>query len=267
MKKEVTKRSSEREVRGTKEWAAHSANITIGCEHNCTYCYSRDAYKKYDKTGIAWENERLDEDAFGKKWNKKEGTIMFPTKHDITLGNVDDSIIFLTKLLEVGNNILIVSKPDPVVIDKLSEALLSFKDNILFRFTIGSLNDDILKFWEQGAPSFNERFEALKIAFNKGYETSISMEPLLDNNPEDTLKLVNFFKPFVTNSIWIGKMNRPEERLDKITPFIEEYLSKQNDENIFTIYEMFKNDPAVKWKESFKKVVGLEVPVESGLDV
>lgn len=62
-------------------------------------------------------------------------------------------------------------------------------------------------------------------------------------------------------------MNRPEERLDKITPFIEEYLSKQNDENIFTIYEMFKNDPAVKWKESFKKVVGLEIHTEPGMDV
>jgi DNA repair photolyase len=254
-------------VFGTKEWAAHSANITIGCEHNCKYCYSRDAYNSYDKTGISWENERLDEISFNKKWNKKEGTIMFPTKHDITLGNVDASIIFLTKLLEVGNNILIVSKPDPVVIDKLSEALLPYRNNILFRFTIGSLNDDILKFWEPGAPSFNERFEALKIVFNKGYETSISMEPLLDNNPIDTFTLVEKFRPYVTNSIWIGKMNKPEKRLDEITPFISDYLSRQNDENIILIYNMFKYDLLIKWKESIKKIVGLDIPTEEGLDI
>lgn len=54
-------------VFGTKEWAAHSANVTIGCSHNCTYCYSRDAYESYDKSGIPWENERRDEKNFNKE--------------------------------------------------------------------------------------------------------------------------------------------------------------------------------------------------------
>jgi hypothetical protein len=62
-------------------------------------------------------------------------------------------------------------------------------------------------------------------------------------------------------------MNRADERLPFKNDFIENYLSKQNDENIYEIYEMFKNDPLIKWKESIKKVVGLEIPTESGLDI
>lgn len=256
-----------KEIFGTKEWAAHSANVTIGCSHNCTYCYSRDAYKKYDKSGISWEVERVDEKALNKKWTKKEGTIMFPTKHDITIHNLSDCVTVLTNILNAGNTVLIVSKPDPIVVRELIDHLEPYKDNILFRFTIGSINDDILSFWEPGAPTFEERFESLRIAYNAGFETSVSMEPLLDNTPEETLILVNALKPYVTNSIWIGKMNRPEERLDTITPFIEEYLSNQDDANILVIYNVFKNDEKIKWKESIKKVVGLEVPSEAGLDM
>jgi hypothetical protein len=33
------------------------------------------------------------------------------------------------------------------------------------------------------------------------------------------------------------------------------------------LYARFKNDPMIKWKESIKKIVGIEVPVEKGLDV
>lgn len=256
-----------KEVFGTKEWAAHSANVTIGCSHNCTYCYSREAYKKYDKSGLPWEVERTDEKALNKVWTKKEGTIMFPTKHDITMFNIDDCITVLKNILKAGNDVLIVSKPEIAVIERITDELKMYKDNILLRFTIGSLNDNILSFWEPGAPSFAERLNSLKIAFTKDFETSVSMEPLLDNNPEDTKVLVETLRPYVTNSIWIGKMNKPEKRLDNITPFIENYLSRQNDENILSIYEMFKDDDLIKWKESIKRVVGLEIPTEAGLDI
>jgi hypothetical protein len=33
------------------------------------------------------------------------------------------------------------------------------------------------------------------------------------------------------------------------------------------IYERYRDNPQVKWKESIKMVVGLEIPVEKGLDV
>ena len=67
------------------------------------------------------------------------------------------------------------------------------------------------------------------------------MEPLLDNHPEDTIILVETLRHYCSNSIWIGKMNKPEIRLDIITPFIKSYLDRQNDDNILNIYIKMTN--------------------------
>ena len=36
---------------------------------------------------------------------------------------------------------------------------------------------------------------------------------------------------------------------------------------IWAIYNQFKDNPKIKWKDSIKKVVGLEMPAEPGMDV
>jgi hypothetical protein len=36
---------------------------------------------------------------------------------------------------------------------------------------------------------------------------------------------------------------------------------------IFTIYEMLKDQPQVRWKESIKEVLKLDLATEAGLDV
>jgi hypothetical protein len=40
----------------------------------------------------------------------------------------------------------------------------------------------------------------------------------------------------------------------------------QTDERIVTIYQLLRNQSKVRWKESVKAVVGLELPSEAGLD-
>jgi len=45
-----------------------------------------------------------------------------------------------------------------------------FKPQIEFRFTITSNNDDLLSFWEPGAPPFLNRKEALILAYKVAYE-------------------------------------------------------------------------------------------------
>lgn len=62
-----------------------------------------------------------------------------------------------------------------------------------------------MKFSEPNAPDFDERIKCLKHAVNSGYETSVSCEPMLDDNVEDLIKMV---RPYVTDSIWLGKPNR-----------------------------------------------------------
>ncbi len=127
-----------------------------------------------------------------------------------------------------------------------------------------------MKFWEPDAPDFAERIESLKYAFSEGYQTSVSCEPMLDDRVDDVITQVS---PFVTDSIWLGKMNHLRSRLafngenDSVTIQKTEQLELwQEDENIEQLYSQFKDNPLIKWKDSIKKVVGIKVSTKAGID-
>ncbi len=259
-------------VFGTHEWAEHNVNFINGCKHDCKYCYSKEmAIRFRRKTPEDWKNENIREKTLRKIFKRFDGKIMFPSSHDIHPDNLKETIYFLGKILKVGNSVLLVTKPHLICIKTICKNFRDFKENILFRFTIGSSNTEILKFWEPGAPDFPERFESLKLAFNNGFKTSVSSEPMLDENIEDVVKKVS---PFVTDYIWIGKVNFLIKRL-KINGYkdnttlkrAKELIEFQSDNNILDLYEILKNNKKVKWKESIKKVVGLKIPIEKGLDI
>jgi len=253
-----------KKVFGTKEWAKYSANSTIGCSNDCKYCYARASYIKKGNDSETW----TDENRINFEWNKKDGVIMFPTNHDITTTNYDDALKVLNKLLSTGNDVLIVSKPKFEVIERLLKDLKDYKDKILFRFTIGSSDNKVLKFWEPNASLFEERLDCLKLAFNEGFATSVSMEPYLDLNTSDVVKTANKFLSYSTNSVWIGKMNGIDTRIADIDEnIINDYNEAMKDENIWKIYNSLKSEPKIRWKESIKKVIGLELATETGLDI
>lgn len=196
---------------------------------------------------------------------------MFPSSHDIHPSHINESIYFLRKILEAGNDVLIVTKPHFECIEAICSELNEYKKNIMFRFTIGSTNSEVLKFWEPGAPCFEERLSCVKFAFTLGYETSLSCEPMLDNNVEE---LINETLPYITDSIWIGKANFLLKRLktNKCNSQIEvenaeELIRWQSDENIKMLYERLKGNSKIKWKESIKKVVDLQIQTKKGMDI
>ena len=41
----------------------------------------------------------------------------------------------------------------------------------------------------------------------------------------------------------------------------------QTDDKIKLIYGMFKDNPLIRWKDSIKKVVGIEAPEKPGMDI
>lgn len=265
------KMKNEKQVFGTYEWAVENANYISGCSHNCKYCYSREMAIRFKrKTSLNWQTEEINKIQFKKKVKKVNGIVMFPSSHDITPKNIENSIYFLEKLLNVDNEVLIVTKPHLVVIKTICKKFSNKKSKILFRFTIGSNNTDTLKFWEPNAPSYKERKECLIFAFKNGFSTSISCEPMLDNN---IAELVEELTPFVTNSIWLGKMNFIHRRLkmnginDKETiDRANELIKIQSDENIKKLYNQLHSNKKIKWKESIKKVVQIKISTTKGLD-
>ena len=195
---------------------------------------------------------------------------MFPSTHDITTKHLDLAIDFLCRLLANGNKVLIVSKPSYLCIKQICDTFGSYKNNILFRFTIGSTNSKTLKFWEPNAPDYNERKQALIYAYDAGYQTSLSCEPMLDNKID---KVIDDLLPYITDAIWLGKMNfairrlRTNGHLDKENQAAaEQLLEWQNDTAMNNLYKKYKDNPQIKWKESIKKIVGLEVSTIKGED-
>lgn len=259
-------------ISGTKEWAVHNVNCVRGCEHNCRYCYARfNAMNRFKQVATLeeWAVPVVRDHDVKKSRGKKEGTIMFPTTHDILPGEVLDAcMIVLRKLLAAGNDVLIVSKPHRECIEAICREFGQYKQQILFRFTIGAMDDDILGYWEPGAPRFQERFWCLRYACQSGFDTSVSVEPMLDS--DNMVSQFRIMEPFVTDAIWIGKMNKIDSRVEMKTAEdierVQAIKDGQTDIKIWGIYQSLKDEPKVKWKESIKEVVGLELATEAGAD-
>ena len=258
----MTDFNSKRSGFGTKEWAEHNFNIGTGCRHSCRYCYARHNALKHGiiKDASEWKDEKVTIDFAKKKFSRHNGIVMFPTQHDITPTNINACIDALTRMLEIGDRVLIVSKPNLDCTKLLCEKLIDFQEQIMFRFTIGSNKEDVCRFWEPGAPSPEERIKSLKLAFDMGYETSVSAEPMLEGY-NGALALYDAVIGYITNDIWFGKMNFPRQRVDVSVAenlrAVERVEIFQSNDEIRCLYEHFKDNPKVAWKESVKKVVGI----------
>ena len=253
---------------GTNEWAPVTLNYANGCGNNCKYCYARSGSAKYKKVNAAdWQNEQIRQHDLEKKIKKYDTMVMFPSTHDIRPEHLEESIIFLGKILKAGNEVLVVTKPHLQCIQRICQEFKHYKDKIIFRFTIGSADDSVLKFWEPNAPSFSERLDSLKYAYNNGFQTSVSCEPMLDNHIDAVLEKV---LSYVTETIWIGKANyligkTGRGRLDFNGENDSDTLAKareliewQSDKYILELYNLYKDNPKIRWKESISKIISKE---------
>jgi hypothetical protein len=250
-----------KETFGTKEWAAKTVNLLRrGCQHRCRYCYScADGIRFKRFTAETRDQEVVNERKLKATIRPKTVSLMYPSTHDITPDKLPQHLAYLDKLVAAYPSVLIVSKPHLECIRAICQRYLEYRDKITFRFTIGSANNEVLKFWEPNAPSLDERMDCLKLAYEQGYKTSVSSEPMLDNKFDEVVRLV---RPFVNDTIWPGKANLLRLRLKlnghtdpETTARAEELLGWQSDENIYSLYQLLKDDPLIKWKGSIYKAL------------
>jgi DNA repair photolyase len=256
-----------RDGKGTKEWSDVSYNICSGCEHGCLYCYAWSQRCRFDASvqqpGV-WQKQKINPERslLGAEVkpagnNGQPGVVMFPTSHDITPGFVRQGLKTIRNLLG-RNRVLIVSKPHLSVVRRLCRELSAYKADILFRFTIGSLDKALCAFWEPGAPPPQERLASLKHAFRAGYATSVSCEPMLAGK-EGAIQLVAAVEEWVTDSIWIGKMQRIPQKYNAHIPQFQAAVGRlkahQIDAEILELVEALKHNPKVRWKDSIRKAV------------
>ena len=258
---------------GTYEWAKSTVNCISGCGNDCQYCYAKVSALRFKiKDKETWKNEVVNQKNVDKNYGKRKGTIMFPSTHDIRPTTLEPCLTVLKKMLRVGNDVLVVSKPHLECVKEMCDQLGDYKENILFRFTIGANDSGILKLWEPGAPDYNERLSALKYAYDNGFQTSVSCEPILISM-NATKKMVADLEDFVTDAIWIGVMNKWETRLKQngaekvaVAHATDLMTIHWTPENIKKFYEEMKDHPKLKWKETIKQIVGLDRTTEKGKD-
>ena len=244
---------------GTFEWSVKTINFINGCSNDCKYCYAKSMAIRYKRnTCDGWETEVVRTPELIKRIPLYKGPVMFPSSHDITTEHLDESITMLRNILRSGNSVLIVSKPSMECIKKICETFYQYKAKILFRFTIGSSDSNILKFWETNASSFEERLECLKLAYQMGYQTSVSAEPLLDKNVDE---LIFQLSPFVTDTIWIGKPNLLLSRIKYNGYGDPETVEKSNElmdwitnpEFQLDLFNRYKDNSMIRWKDGLYK--------------
>ncbi len=258
-------------IRGTLEWAVAEINCSVGCPHGCRYCYAR--YDLVERKGIVdayeWGKCRVLADEVARTQPLYSGQVMFPSAHDIVPENLDACLSVIRNLVDAGNRVLVVSKPHLTCIKKLCSELSDAREQLLLRFTITAREPRILKIWEPYAPGFAERKECLKYAFDNGFATSVSVEPMLDI--EDVVDMVDELLPFITNTIWLGKMNKIERRVacesEEMRKEVDRIENGQSDERILKLYHELQGISQVRWKESVKKVIGVPLASEPGLDI
>jgi len=245
---------------GTKEWADVNINCIKGCANDCRYCYAKMMAKRFGRcTEETWKNMVIRREIVEKKFKKYNGRVMFPSSHDIVDNPEikDACYTVLRNLLDAGNDVLVTMKPDLNVTKEIITDFIEYKPQMQFRFTITSLNNTTLSFWERNAPLFEERFESLTLAYHEGFKTSVSIEPFLDKDPQ---KLVRKLAPYVTESIWLGPMNYiPRNNISEQDQTIYEEMRKNIDvSHLKEIYEELKDFPNIRFKDSIKIKLSLE---------
>lgn len=245
-------------ILGTKEWAEVNRNCIEGCSNDCRYCYAKKMAIRFKrKTKENW-HEMEPKLSSNMMTFKTKGRIMFPTSHDLHIEHVDWWFPFLKELLKNGNNVLIVSKPQLMAITFICDNLIQFNRQIEFRFTIGTDDDTTRRIWEPNAPSINERVCALQLASEAGYQTSVSMEPLLMLHP-DVKPFIKRIEPYATGEIWIGLMNYLNVRDFTGSDLL--WFDRQRNINSLwnmkTVYGLLKDNPKIRWKDSVRDLLGL----------
>ena len=244
-------------VTGVGEWATHKHNIAIGCENGCHYCYAKAMAKRGGriKDNSEWILSSVKKDKT-EVYGKVDGTIMVPTSHDITPGNIDDYHRTAENILRSGNRLLIVSKPSMQCIRRLCDSLLPYRNEITFRFTISTMDLQTAKLLEPYAPAPNERVTCLKYAYESGYETSVSSEPLL-GGLQTAQAIYASTEPYISDTIWFGKINRPpiKNQPKDIVDKLVWIKTQQSDEKIRMLVNVFDGQEKVRWKDTIQKVM------------
>lgn len=253
----MTKNKTKEEF-GAAEWG-RTLNIQRGCKNACLFCYAaHGAIVRFSKMPcfFHWCHScELYPKKIEKGYRKVSERYMFPTTHDIYPANYLPYSKVLRKVVQAGNEVLITTKPRLQIIKQIIDDFKDFREQIQFRFTIGSINQAVIDRWELYSPKVSERLASISYAWAHEWKTSISIEPYLDANVLDTISRV---QPYSTESIWVGFMNSRAIPTSQGRELFDKYLKPIN--NLGFIQQHVN-----EWEKAAKGLLRLKYKVRKQL--
>lgn len=188
-----------------KEYCEYAVDIYTGCPHSCEYCYAKASAnrKNLDFTNIAVRDNILEatkefldthSEYNGKTIFLGFSSDPFPTGYDTS------ATVEMIKLLKsYGCHIMFCTKGkiNPEIID-----LLDSNDSVGITITCGN---DMAAMYESKSIAPTERIAQLEAFYNKGIETWISIEPVLE--PEFIYNMLESDNMKFITRVKLGKLN------------------------------------------------------------
>lgn len=188
-------------------------NPYIGCQHGCVYCFGR-FMTRFSKSKLNWgsfvEVKRNAPEVLQRQ-------IIRLKKGLVSLSTVTDPYQEAEKKYQLTRNILMILKENNFPFSILTKSNLVLRDidilnkisrsNCDVGFSITTLDEEINRNFEPGAPAVKDRLDALKIINQEGIKTWVFIAPLLlDFTSQTILKLLNEIKSSV-DYLLVDKLN------------------------------------------------------------
>jgi len=177
----------------------YAINPYYGCAHKCQYCYAV-FMKKFTGHTEPWG------DFVDVKVNAPEVLARQLTRlkkrSRISFGTVCDPYQPLELKYQITRQCLEILKPYRHSLSILTKSTIVVRDiDILSRlhklrvsFTITTMDEQVRKIFEPGAPSTEQRFKALRTLSHSGIRTSVFVAPVLPNLSDSEKNLCGIFK-------------------------------------------------------------------------
>lgn len=200
------------------EYSELALNLYVGCNHGCKYCFApscmfkkREDYKKeeniYTRKGILnlLQKDLIEMSAAKDKRRVLLCFITDPYQKDYEFNKVTSEALTLFKAYNIPFQVLTKGGM------KAARDFYLYKKKDAYATSLTFYDEKKSLEWEPKAATPTDRINSLKKAKEKGIETWVSFEPVIE--PEETYKLFEASKKYV-DFYKIGKINNYKDAED-----------------------------------------------------
>ena len=191
-----------------REYSPLAANLYLGCNHGCKYCYAPGIRFKKREDYLKPEARRnlLKEFEFDcKKYYNSEEQVLFCFMSD-PYNKLESKLRLTRECLKIALKykipIAIITKSKTVLND--IDIIKKFGENIKVGMTLTFDNKEDSWEWEPEATGPMDRLSTLKILKENGVKTWASFEPVI--KPKQSLMMMALGMPYI-DEFKIGKLN------------------------------------------------------------